>query len=91
MCTAAPIEASNDVPSKTFSAAATETEATKISRRRNIDPTTCERDYSYDELEFMQALDEYKRASKRMFPTCSEILEVLHTLGYTKDVILDED
>ncbi len=91
MCTAALIETSTDAPSKTFSAAAAETEATKIGRRRNIDPTTCERDYSYDELEFMQALDEYKRASKRMFPTCSEILEVLHTLGYTKDVILDED
>ena len=59
-------------------------------RRRNIDPTTCERDYSYDEIEFMQALDEYKRKAKRMFPTCSEILEVLDTLGYAKDVALDE-
>ena len=57
-------------------------------RRRNIDPTTCERDYSYDEIEFMQALDEYKRDAKRMFPTCSEILEVLRKLGYTKDVSL---
>lgn len=62
----------------------------KEGRRRNIDPTTCERDYSYDEIEFMQALDEYKRKAKRMFPTCSEILEVLHTLGYAKDVALDE-
>ncbi len=59
-------------------------------RRRNIDPTTCERDYSYDEIEFMQALDEYKRDAKRMFPTCSEILEVLRKLGYTKDVSLPE-
>ena len=59
-------------------------------RRRNIDPTTCERDYSYDEIEFMQALDEYKRDAKRMFPTCSEILEVLRKLGYTKDVSLSE-
>ncbi len=32
----------------------------------------------------MQAMDEYKRASGRMFPTCSEILEVLLTLGYRK-------
>ena len=59
-------------------------------RRRNIDPTTCERDYSYDEIEFMQALDEYKRDAKRMFPTCSEILEVLRKLGYTKDVSLPQ-
>jgi hypothetical protein len=53
-------------------------------RRRLIDPTTCERDYGADELEFMQALDRYKRASGRMFPTCSEILEVVRSLGYAK-------
>lgn len=56
----------------------------KIKRRRQIDPATCERDYSTDELEFMNALSEYKRASGRMFPTCSEILEVLKELGYEK-------
>ena len=54
----------------------------KTHRRRQIDPTTCERDYSGQEIEFMQALDEYKRLSGRMFPTCSEILEVLFKLGY---------
>ena len=54
----------------------------KSHRRRQIDPTTCERDYSEQEIEFMQALDEYKRLSGRMFPTCSEILEVLFKLGY---------
>ena len=51
-------------------------------RRRQIDPTTCEREYSDPEVQFMQAMDEYKRASGRMFPTCSEILEVLARLGY---------
>ncbi|MGA2619708.1 MAG: hypothetical protein ABSF26_19020 [Thermoguttaceae bacterium] len=56
----------------------------KVNRRRQIDPTTCERDYSPDELEFMNALDEYKRRSGRMFPTCSEILEVLRDIGYEK-------
>jgi hypothetical protein len=53
-------------------------------RRRHIDPTTCERDYSEDELEFMRAVDEYKRKNRRMFPTCSELLEVLRDLGYQK-------
>jgi len=57
----------------------------KTPRRRQIDPTTCERDYSNEEIEFMHALDEYKRASGRMFPTCSEILEVIHKLGYQRD------
>lgn len=59
-------------------------ERRKTSRRRQIDPTTCERDYTNDEIEFMQALDAYKRRSGRMFPTCSEILEVVRTLGYVK-------
>ncbi|HEY2882136.1 MAG TPA: hypothetical protein VGJ15_06870 [Pirellulales bacterium] len=56
----------------------------KVSRRRQIDPTTCEREYSDDELEFMHALDRYKRTSGRMFPTCSEVLEVISSLGYIK-------
>ncbi len=53
-------------------------------RRRLIDPATCERDYSGDELEFMQAMQEYKQRSGRMFPTWSEVLEVLLELGYAK-------
>jgi hypothetical protein len=56
----------------------------KVNRRRQIDPTTCERDYSQDEVEFMHALDRYKRANGRMFPTCSEVLEVIRSLGYIK-------
>ncbi len=53
-------------------------------RRRQIDPTTCEREYTSEEIEFMQALDAYKRRSGRMFPTCSEILEVIRNLGYRR-------
>lgn len=57
---------------------------TKVQRRRQIDPTTCERDYSEEEVGFMNAMDEYKRKSGRMFPTCSEVLEVIRGLGYVK-------
>jgi hypothetical protein len=32
----------------------------------------------------MHALDEYKRKNGRMFPTCSEVLEVIRALGYVK-------
>ena len=56
----------------------------KTNRRRQIDPTTCERDYSDGEVEFMNALDNYKRTSGRMFPTCSEVLEVIRDLGYVQ-------
>jgi hypothetical protein len=59
-------------------------ERRKVQRRRQIDPTTCERDYTDEEIEFMQALDAYKRASGRMFPTCSEILEVIRDMGYVR-------
>jgi len=59
-------------------------ERRKVNRRRQIDPTTCERDYSEEEIEFMHALDEYKRKNGRMFPTCSEILEVVRKLGYER-------
>ncbi len=53
-------------------------------RRRQIDPTTCERDYSDGEIEFMRAMDDYKRKSGRPFPTWSEVLEVVMSLGYRK-------
>jgi hypothetical protein len=53
-------------------------------RRRLIDPTTCERDYTDDEIEFMKAMDQYKRDNRRPFPTWSEVLEVLISLGYRK-------
>ncbi len=69
--------------SKTVSSAVAG-ERRKTRRRRQIDPTTCEREYNDAEIEFMHALDEYKRASGRMFPTCSEILEVFVGLGYRR-------
>lgn len=53
-------------------------------RRRFVDPTTSEREYTAAELEFMLAMNEYKRRSGRMFPTWSEVLEVLRDLGYVK-------
>jgi hypothetical protein len=53
-------------------------------RRRQIDPTTCERDYSEEEIDFMKSMDQYKRDNRRPFPTWSEVLEVLRSLGYRK-------
>jgi hypothetical protein len=53
-------------------------------RRRQVDPTTCEKDYNDDEITFMKAMDQYKRSNRRPFPTWSEVLEVLHSLGYRR-------
>ncbi len=58
--------------------------APRVARRRRIDPTTCERDYTPDEVEFMQAVERYKRSSGRNFPTVSELLQVVRSLGYAK-------
>lgn len=53
-------------------------------KRRGVDPVTCERNYSEEDLAFMKAVDQYKRANRRPFPTWSEVLEVLRALGYRK-------
>jgi hypothetical protein len=53
-------------------------------RRRLIDPTTCERDYNDDETLFMKTMERYKRENRRPFPTWSEVLEVLISMGYRK-------
>ena len=57
----------------------------RSARRPMVDPTTCERDYTPSELEFMNAMQAYKQSSGRMFPTWSEVLEVLRELGYRKN------
>ena len=68
-----------------WNAAPAKTAATRSGeRRRQIDPTTCERDYNDDEIEFMKAMDQYKRDNRRPFPTWSEVLEVMRALGYRK-------
>ena len=37
-----------------------------------------------DVLEFITAIDDYKRANQRPFPTWSEVLDIIKDLGYTK-------
>ena len=51
---------------------------------QRLSPVTSDRSYSADEVEFMNALAEFKRTSGRTFPTCSEILSILRGLGYEK-------
>jgi hypothetical protein len=70
--------------SATAGAQSMDRETPKKFRRRHIDPTTCERDYRQDEIDFMRAMDDYKRSSGRMFPTCSEVLEVVRSMGYVR-------
>ena len=53
-------------------------------KQRFVDPTASEADLQQAELEFVQAMQQYKEQSGRMFPTWSEVLEVLTSLGYQK-------
>jgi hypothetical protein len=55
-------------------------------RRRRIDPTTFEKQYSNDELEFMNAMQQYKVRMCKSFPSHGEVLHVALSLGYRKVV-----
>ena len=37
-----------------------------------------------DILEFTRAIDHYRRQNNRPFPSWSEVLRILHSLGYKK-------
>ena len=57
----------------------------KKERRRRIDPTTFEKQYTDDELEFMNAMQRYKVQTGKSFPTHGEVLMIARQLGYRKD------
>jgi hypothetical protein len=57
-------------------------ERRKQDRRRRIDPTTCERDYNAEQLEFLRAMERFRRVTQ--FPTCHEVLQVVYSLGYRR-------
>jgi len=44
-----------------------------------------EGELTLEEIEFVRAIDRYKRKFNRPFPTWSEILAIVKELGYTKD------
>lgn len=60
-------------------------------RRRRIDPTTFEKQYTDDELEFMSAVQEFKVRTGKTFPTYGDVLRVAAKLGYRKAVWVDDD
>lgn len=57
---------------------------TRWSRRACRNAETIDGDYTADELEFLAAMDRYKRSKRRPFPTWIEVLDVLKSLGYRK-------
>ena len=63
----------------------------KKDRRRRIDPTTFDKQYSDDEMEFMNAMQRYKEISGKSFPTFREVLRVLVDLGYRRAIFEPDD
>jgi len=54
-------------------------------RRRSDDRRAAEEGHMSDEqFEFLMAIEEYKRANAKPFPTWTEVLEVMKALGYRK-------
>lgn len=60
----------------------------KKERGRHIDPTTFDKQYTDDELEFMNAMQRFKELSGKTFPTHGEVLKVAVELGYRR--VIDE-
>jgi hypothetical protein len=54
----------------------------KKDRRRRIDPTTFEKQYTTDEMEFMNAMQRFKECSGKSFPSHGDVLKVAIALGY---------
>ncbi len=48
-------------------------------------PTTSDIEYDKDDLEFQNAIQDWKRRNNRQFPTWREVLCVVKTLGYSKE------
>jgi hypothetical protein len=62
----------------------------KKERRRRIDPTTFDKQYTDDEMEFMNAMQRFKEETSKAFPSYGEVLAVATRLGYRRLVVDDE-
>jgi hypothetical protein len=58
-------------------------------RRRRVDPTTFEKQYTVAELEFMNAMQRFKEHSGKPFPSYGEVIKVAVSLGY-RQVVEDD-
>ncbi len=54
-------------------------------RRRSDDRRSAEEgEMTTEQFEFVMAIETYKKVNKRMYPTWTEVLEVINQLGYRK-------
>ena len=54
-------------------------------RRRNDDRRSAEEgEMNSEQFEFVMAIETYKKVNRRLYPTWTEILEIINQLGYRK-------
>jgi hypothetical protein len=70
-----------DLDAETRTGAASDRRRTK-DRRKRVDPTTFDKQYSEDEIEFMNAMQRFKVQSAKSFPSYAEVLRIAGALGY---------
>lgn len=63
----------------------------KKERRRRVDPCTFEKQYTPEETEFMNAMQQFKVQTGKTFPTHGDVLNIAHKLGYRKSDDPDEE
>ncbi len=54
----------------------------KRDRRKRVDPTTFEKQYTVEEIEFMNAIQQFKMQTGKAFPTHGDTLRIAIGLGY---------
>jgi len=59
----------------------------KKERRGRIDPTTFEKQYTDEEMEFMNAMQRFKELSGTSFPSYGDVLKVAVAIGYRKVIV----
>jgi len=79
-----------DTPAAPPAARAPAERRAKKERRRRIDPTTFEKQYTDDEMEFMNAMQRFKIQSGKSFPSHGDVLRVAVSLGYRQSVPDDD-
>jgi hypothetical protein len=59
-------------------------ERRRADRRKRVDPTTFEKQYSIEEIDFMNAMHQFKQQTGKAFPSHREVLGVAVKLGYRR-------
>jgi hypothetical protein len=62
----------------------------RAERRKRIDPTTFEKQYTEEEIEFMNAMQRFKERTGKSFPTYGDVIKVAVSLGYLRLVDFDQ-